>query len=247
MKRFLKIGVVLSFVAAFAGAQASAVQTAEEQFAAGDYAAAARSFDSALSANGPSAALYHNLALAQQRSDQSLPALLSYRRAIMLDPRLESARTAAASIEKDLGISSTPTWQDRVAAKAPLQQLLIGGVVLAWIGSFGVLVFAILSRRAIPAAASVLVLIVGSGIAVASYLSDPRVADRSAALVMAKDAVTLHSVPADQSDAVAKAAPGSSLKILSQRGPWTYCQSPDGLKGWVTTSSIESIVPQPRA
>lgn len=247
MKKFLKFSAVLSFVVAFAGAQASAVQAGEEQFAAGDYSSAARSFESALSVDGPSAALYHNLALAQQRSDQSLPALLSYRRALMLDPRLETARTAAASLEKDLGISSKPTWRDSVAAKAPLQQLLVGGVILAWIGAFGILAFAILSRKPLPAMASVLVLIMGSGVAISSYLSDPRVADRSAALVMTKDAATLHSVPADQSDAIAKAAPGSSLKILSQRGAWTYCQSPDGLKGWVNTSSIEPIVPQPRA
>ena len=75
--------LLLSFVLALASPlYADSILEGRAAFAKGDYPAAAEAFRSALSTNGPSAGLYYNLAMAEQKSGRRAEAAVSLRRAL---------------------------------------------------------------------------------------------------------------------------------------------------------------------
>ncbi len=214
-------------------------------FAKGDYSAASDAFRSALSTHGPSAGLYYNLAMAEQKSGQRAPAALNLRRAIMLEPRMTDARMALSEIERSQGVPpSPPDWRDFIAERAPLETLLIAGCALAWLGAFLIL-FVIFARagRLLPLAGAIGVLVLGAGIFLSGYLADPRVSESNMAVVSQGDGIPLLSAPADQSPAVMRLPAAASVRILQQRGEWTFCRAPSGERGWAPSKSLEPVVP----
>jgi len=238
--------LVFSFVLALVSPlQADLILEGKAAFAKGEYPAAADAFGSALSTNGPSAGLYYNLAMAEQKSGRRAEAALSLRRALTLDPRMIDARIALSEVERSQGVPLTPSsWRDIVAEHAPIRALLIGGSALAWVGAF-LLLFAIFARagRALPLAGATGLLVVGVGIFLLGYLADPRVSERNLAVVRDSEGVALLSSPANQSATVTRLPAASSVRILQERGEWTFCSAPGGEKGWAPSKSLEAVVP----
>lgn len=225
--------------------RADAVQEGRDAFARGEFSVAARAFETALSASGASAGLYYNLAMAQMKDGQRPQAALSLHRAIMLDPRLTDARVALSDLDRSLGVPLAPGgWRTMVAEKVPLQVLFISGCLLAWLGAFLVL-FAVFKRgkKIWAGLAAGFFLVLGSALFVGGALSDPRLAARHSAVVLADGGVALMSAPADQSATVTRLPAGASLRILQRSGEWTYCQAPKGEKGWAPSASLEAVVP----
>ena len=214
-------------------------------FAKGDYPAAADAFKSTLSTNGPSAGLYYNLAMAEQKAGRRAEAALSLRRALTLDPRMVDARIALSEIERSQGVPLAPSsWREIVAEHAPIKSLLLVGSALAWLGAF-LLLFAIFAKagRILPLAAAVGLLVFGVGIFLLGYLADPRVSERNVAVVRDNEGVPLLSAPANQSATVTRLPAASSVRILQERGDWTFCSAPSGEKGWAPSKSLEIVVP----
>jgi tetratricopeptide (TPR) repeat protein len=238
--------LVFSFVLALVSPlQADLILEGKAAFAKGEYPAAADAFGSALSTNGPSAGLYYNLAMAEQKSGRRAEAALSLRRALTLDPRMIDARIALSEVERSQGVPVTPSsWRDIVAEHAPIRALLIGGAALAWVGAF-LLLFAIFARagRALPLAGATGLLVVGVGIFLLGYLADPRVSERDVAIVRDSEGVPLLSSPANQSATITRLPAASSVRILQERGEWTFCSAPGGEKGWAPSKSLEAVVP----
>jgi tetratricopeptide (TPR) repeat protein len=238
--------LVFSFVLALVSPlQADLILEGKAAFAKGEYQAAADAFGSALSTNGPSAGLYYNLAMAEQKSGRRAEAALSLRRALTLDPRMIDARIALSEVERSQGVPLTPSsWRDIVAEHAPIRALLIGGSALAWVGAF-LLLFAIFARagRALPLAGATGLLVVGFGIFLLGYLADPRVSERDVAIVRDSEGVPLLSSPANQSATITRLPAASSVRILQERGEWTFCSAPSGEKGWAPSKSLEAVVP----
>jgi tetratricopeptide (TPR) repeat protein len=238
--------LVFSFVLALVSPlQADLILEGKAAFAKGEYPAAADAFGSALSTNGPSAGLYYNLAMAEQKSGRRAEAALSLRRALTLDPRMIDARIALSEVERSQGVPLTPSsWRDIVAEHAPIRALLIGGSALAWVGAF-LLLFAIFARagRALPLAGATALLVVGVGIFLLGYLADPRVSERDVAIVRDSEGVPLLSSPANQSATITRLPAASSVRILQERGEWTFCSAPSGEKGWAPSKSLEAVVP----
>jgi len=226
-------------VPAFAGA----VEDGNASFAKGDFAAAARSYETAISSGAPSAGLYYNLGLAQVKNGDRPQAALSFQRALLLDPRLTDARMALSEIERSEQVPIGPaSWRDTVSEKVSVSALMITGSVLAWIGAFWLLAICFQSRRRfLPVTAAFLLLVVGGAAIFAGYVADPRVFNQHAGVLL--DAVTLHSAPADQSAEVVRLPAAATVQILSRRGDWTYCKAPTGGKGWAPSKSIADVVP----
>lgn len=222
---------------------------ADAAFAAGDYPAAMRAYESALSSQGPSAGLYYNLAMTQLRQSQPAEAALSLRRAILLDPRRSDARVALSDLERSQGITPEPSgwrvrWRQILAEKISLPALTITGGVLAWTGAFWLL-FLIFrqGRKFWPVTVSLLLLFLGKAVFLAAFLADPRVSERDAAVVLAGTGVSLLAAPADQSAVVMKVPAGANLYVHRRSGEWSYCETPTGEKGWTSSKSIERVVP----
>jgi tetratricopeptide (TPR) repeat protein len=238
--------LLLSLVLALASPlYADSILEGKAAFAKGDYPAAAEAFRSALSTNGPSAGFYYNLAMAEQKSGRRAEAAVSLRRALMLDPRMIDARIALSQIERSQGVPLAPSsWREIVAEHAPIKTLLIVGCALAWLGAF-LLLFAIFARggRVLPLAGATGLLILGVGIFLLGYLADPRVSEHNFAVVRDSEGVALLSSPANQSATVTRLPAASSVRILQERGEWTFCSGPGGEKGWAPSKSLEAVVP----
>jgi len=238
--------LIFSFVLALVSPlRADLILEGKAAFAKSEYPAAADHFRSALSTKGPSAGLYYNLAMAEQKSGRRAEAALSLLRALTLDPRMIDARIALSEIERSQGVPLTPSsWRGVVAEHAPIGSLLIGGSALAWMGAF-LLLFAIFARagRALPLAGATGLLIVGVGIFLLGYLADPRVSERNVAVVRDSEGVPLLSSPANQSATITRLPAASSVRILQERGEWTFCSAPNGEKGWAPSKSLEAVVP----
>lgn len=228
---------------------ADAISDGEASFASGDYPAAERAFQTALSSQGPSAGLYYNLAMAQMRNGQGPAAALSLRRALLLDPRMIDARMALSEVERSHSVPAGPSawtarWRDILAENVPLKGLAIAGCVIGWAGAF-LLLFAIFrsSRKFWPVTGSAMLMLAGLGIFLAATLADPRVSARDAAVVLEEKGASLLSAPADQSAVVAKIPAGTSVQVLRRSGDWTYCATSTGEKGWTSSKGIERVVP----
>ena len=238
--------LVFSFVLALAGPlQADLILEGKAAFAKGDFPAAADAFRSALSTNAPSAGLFYNLAIAEQKTGQRAEAALSLRRALTLDPRMVDAQIALSEIERSQGVPLAPSsWREIVAEHAPIRTLLIVGAAIAWLGAF-FLLFAIFARagRMLPLAGAAGFLVLGVVIFLLGYLADPRVAERNVAVVRDSEGVSLLSSPENQSATVTRLPDASSVRILQERGEWTFCSAPGGEKGWAPSKSLEAVVP----
>ena len=238
--------LVFFFVLALANPlHADLILEGKAAFAKGDYPAAADAFRSALSTNDPSAGLYYNLAMAEQKAGQRAEAALSLRRALTLDPRMVDAQIALSEIERSQGVPRAPSnWREIVAEHAPIKTLLIVGTTIAWLGAF-LLLFAIFARagRMLPLAGAAGLLVLGVGIFLLGYLADPRVAERNLAVVRDSEGVSLLSSPANQSATVTRLPAASPVRILQERGEWTFCGAPGGEKGWAPSKSLEAVVP----
>jgi hypothetical protein len=66
--------------------------------------------------------------------------------------------------------------------------------------------------------------------------------DRTLAIVTARE-VEAHLAPAESAALAGVLPAGSRVRVLSERGPWTYCELPDERRGWLDSSAIERVRP----
>ncbi len=226
--------------------RADALQDGQDAYKKGDYAAAVRAFETALASKGPNAGLYYNLGMAQMKNGQRPEASLSMHRVLLLDPRMVDAQVELSNLDRSQGVPATPPdWREKIAEKIPLAPLLIVGSIIAWVGAF-LLLGAIFKRgpKLKAALGAIVVLAIGKGLAAAGGLSDPRLAERSAAVILNAEGVTLLSAPTDQSAVVSKVPAGAMVKIVGKSGDWTCCETPAGEKGWTAAKGLAAVVPK---
>ncbi len=234
----------LTFLLLAVAAVADPIQDGSAAFAQGDYAAAARAYETALASGPKSAGLYYNLAMAQLKNGDKPGAAVSLRRSLMLDPRMVDAQMALSELEKSQGIKVPSGWEDKVAEKAPLYPLVIAGCSLAWLGAFLLLFgFFKTGKKALLIVAAVLLVVFGGGLMTTAYLADPLIRQARSGVVSAAAGTTLLAAPADQSAAIAKLSACAPVKILRQSGEWVYCEAADGAKGWTSAKSLTAVLP----
>ncbi|GAB4183671.1 MAG: tetratricopeptide repeat protein [Terrimicrobiaceae bacterium] len=245
LKLIFKTGMLAMMLVCVAVTGWSApIEAAAEAYQKGDFALAVREYETAISSAGPSAGLYFNLGMASKKAGNVGSAALALRRALLLNPRSVDTRMALSDLERSSGIALTsPSWSDRLAESVPLVPLLVAGFLIFWLGMFIVLVAVWLQRRPWMFASGVLAALIGAMVFVAAYLSDPRFAWRSNAVVMGVGGVTMGQAPAERSQAVAKLPEGTMVSLLRKSGDWAYCRLPDGRMGWLPMSSVQRLVP----
>lgn len=225
---------------------ADGLADARARYADGEYEQAAKLFEQVLESSAPQAAVYFELGRSFRQSGQDARAALSFRRALVLDPRFAPARAALEETNADLAIPRSPlTWKQKVLDRVPMDALALGGTLLFWVAAF---LLAILALRRAPAGRpsvvlGVLVLLLGSTALALAWICDPRVSGRNDAIVLTTGGTTLLNAPADQSEKVAALPEGGIVKILSQRGRWFYGQTGAGQRGWFLTEGIVPVIP----
>ncbi len=227
-----------------ATAPASPVDEAAASYEKGDFVRAARTFETALASGPKSAGLYFNLGQSLKKEGDAGAAVLNFRRALMLDPRLADARMALSDTERAKGIPLAATdWRDLLAERVALFPLLVVSFGIFWLGAFWLLAGLWLRSGPFAMTAAFLLAVIGAAGFSAVYLADPRFAWRSAAVVISPEGASLLSAPADRSDVLAKLPPGSTVTWKRESGDWAYCATPDGKSGWMQAARVERVLP----
>ena len=215
---------------------------ARSRAANGEHAEAIRLFEKHLQTERPSASVYFELGESAMKSANPASAALNFRRALILDPRFETARKALSEANLALGIPPDPSdWKVNLVSKVPLNALLITGVVLSWIGLFLTLAGSRVRARLIFAAS---LIFSGVSMVALAWFCDPRIEFSHQSYVLSSSGCVVFNAPIDNSEKLTKLAPGSVVTVISERGRWIYGQLPGGARGWFLSEGLESLIPR---
>jgi hypothetical protein len=64
--------------------------------------------------------------------------------------------------------------------------------------------------------------------------------NRTLAIVLPKT-IEAHLAPAESSTPAAALPAGSQVRVLSERGEWTYCALPTQGRGWISTKALGRV------
>ncbi len=254
MRYFILIFLFLFLAGTPASLPASAWETANAAFAAGDYPKAVQYYQETIKHHGPAAARLFNLGNAHAKLQQFGPAILAYERAALLAPRdadvlanLRLTREAARSANPAAPFDTTsppPWWQ------APLHWLSLHE--WSWLTALGtgiitLLVIAKTCLRVPPAwlpHAQPILCVLGLATAIPGSLAliQRRQETRIAIIIAEKPILRLSPFP--EANAVGTPAPGQHVLPLGTRDGWCYLAvSGTSLRGWLPKSDIEALLP----
>lgn len=221
------------------GLFADALTDARFRLSEGDAASSIPLFEKHLQASRPSAAVYFELGEAQLKCSDPAGAALSFRRALVLDPRFVAARNALAATNKDLGISNPASlWTDWIVDKMPMDLLLLWGTFIFWLGAFSLL---FLRKYKTHIATPLLAL--GFASVALTALCDPRISQRGTMYLSSKKSASIFQAPVESSEKLTSLATGSIVRVLSERGRWLFVQLPGGARGWILHEGLTPVIP----
>jgi len=246
MPRRFSLRFVLTAVLAVSCASvfADPLSEAKARFDEREFAQAAQLFEKASESLPPSPSLFYDLGRSYMELGNTARAALNFRRALVLDPRFTPAASALRKADTQLALPApTPGWRDQVLQRAPMDSLALGATILFWAAALMVLlgIFRGQNRSLLPFGVFLLLIAIGGMVLV--VLCDPRISERTAAMVLTTGGTTVRSTPADNSEKIASLPEGSLVKILSQRGRWFYGVSGKSGKGWFLTEGIVPLIP----
>lgn len=229
-------GLGLALLAVLAAAMPAAAQ--DEPFRdgvtayiRGDYADAATAFERHLAQRPDDAAGWYNLGNALRGDGRLGHAVLAWRRALDLEPRMTSARHNL----RIAGGSSLLAGAPPPFSPTPAEAVLLLTVVW-WVGA-GAVLWAVLrhsrtARRVAGAAVGIAVLTILAGL--------PGWVGNDTAIAL-EPATPLLSGPALRSDTIATVPAGTPLRIIAREGDWLRVRTSDLAEGWGAPDAIAAI------
>lgn len=244
MKRFLSYAIAICLPAIALASPESDAQFAKanQEYAANDFKGAIAEYENVVRSGEWSAPLFYDLGNAYFRTGDFGFAILNYERALALEPRhpeaqanLQIARDEARSLELQ------STVFDRFLKNGNARSYTVAAAATFWLGLFGlaILVFA---RRRSPALVLLTLLswIACAGLAASVWQIETGNGGRSLAIVTAKN-VEARVATADNAGSVLALPAGSEIRVLQQRGDWTYAVLPNNLRGWIPAKAAELV------
>jgi tetratricopeptide (TPR) repeat protein len=224
-----------------------ALETAERDLRLEEFRRAERLFARVAEEGTRSAELYANLGNAALQAERIGPAVLAYRRALLVDP---DGRRALQNLEHVRAL--LPEWVPHAESESLLDSFFFWHRTLsraerARAGAFcfaaaGLLLAAAIRFRQTPLRNAALLPALAWIALVASLALDPAAQVRDEAVVTAGEAVAR---AADSSLApVAFPAPlpgGTEVRILERRSPWLRIRLANGRDAWVAESSVTRV------
>lgn len=218
---------------------ADALTDARFRLSEGDAASAISLFEKHLQVSPPSAMVYFELGEAHLKNSDPAGAALSFRRALILDPRFVPARNALDASDKELGIpKSTSPWTEWIVDKIPMDLLLLSGTAIFWLGAF--LALFLTKHKTLIAAP---LLAVGVASIALTALCDPRIANRGQLFLTSKPSAPIFQTPVESSEKLTTLPTGSTVRLLSERGRWLFVQLPGGARGWILHEGLTPVIP----
>jgi tetratricopeptide (TPR) repeat protein len=242
LRMFAAVAAAIFAAAAFGG-QTPSFEMANDAFRDSRFQEATEKYEALVGAGHMSSTLFYNLGNAWFRLGNVGKAILNYERAIALDPHhpeakanLALARDEARALE--LQRNGTERWLGNVTTS----QCTVVASIGAWLALF-VAVHVYFSQRRQMFRNILLIMFlcgVSAGAAFVAYTIETGSHGLGLAIVTAKN-VEARVATADNAKGVLSLPPGSQIKILKERGDWTYAALPNGLQGWIPANSAERV------
>jgi hypothetical protein len=236
----LAVGTVMAARAPKAGGPVSSFEQAGAAYEKGKFASALTLYDRAAKEGGMTAALAYNMGNAEFRLGRRGAAALWYERARGMDPRDEDIRFNLRVARSNLTDEGRSIWEflDRVLtpSELPWAALLFAWLTLvpAGLAMWGRLSWA--RVRGTVAACGVLLAVLASWTALRGRAAGEPWAVVTAAVAEAR------SGPGDANPVGFTVPEGRRCLVLGFRPGWVEIGVPaQGLKGWVTAGSVETI------
>jgi tetratricopeptide (TPR) repeat protein len=222
--------------------QSSGVAKANQDYSEGRFREAVDGYQNLVNAGQWSANLFYDLGNASFRLGNFGEAILSYERALALDPHHpEAAANLALVRDEARALELKRNGLDRYIEAGTSTQYSIAASLAFWAALFGTarLLF---SRRRSPAVVSLIILstVVFAGAVFALYSLELGSKGKDLAIVTGKK-VEARLATADNANSILALPPGSEIKVLSQRGDWLYAALPNDLRGWIPTNAAQRV------
>ena len=241
MKYFLVLAAYLGFAVSSSFGEAT-WEAANEAYQKGKYEEAKVDYIQIAGTRQYSADLFYNLGNAWFKLGDQGRAILNYERALILNPRLEEARSNLQTTLKIVGNDDRPTFREQIGAYADYFPLIAS--VAFWIAAFCLLPawrtrgrFAMIWRSLCISAAFICIGATGLTFWVGSGSKDPNRA------VVVEPATDLKYGPAVTARPVESLQIGQHLQLISERGDWSFCRASSDNLGWIPTRKAERVIP----
>jgi Tetratricopeptide repeat len=222
-------------------AKADEFEAANDSFAHGNYAEAARGFEAVVSHEGYSAPVLFNLANAQLQSGRLGPAILNYERAALLAPNdsdiaanLKSARQKAGVVVK------RESSIQRISRSLTANEWFVLAAAAVSMIAFVPLLRLLVPRVRASSNIGIALAIITFAFAFSSLLE--RGSDLHCAVVTAPDAMAGIS-PVTVAQPVFKLRPGEIVTLQKTHGDFALIKNHAGQEGWAKAGDIERIIP----
>ena len=241
--RFVVATVVLLLVGqGLWAAEADDFAKANQAYNEGRYEEAVAGYQALVASGQWNANLFYDLGNAHYRLGKFGQAILNYERALALDPRhpeadanLRLARDEARALE----LRKDPI--ERYAAMVTEKQWAIAAAAGFWIALFLAAQMVLNRKRSAGRVALVVAGLVLGGVAVFAISTlENGTSGRSLAIVTGED-VAARIATADSAQTVLALPAGSAVKVLSERGDWSYAELPNDQRGWIPSSAVERV------
>lgn len=245
MKRFV---LIVSLTAWLAAASATFAQSgaqfakANQEYAAGQFKEAIDDYEALVRSGQWSANLFYDLGNAHFRTGDFGHAILSYERALALDPRhAEADANLRIARDEARALELTPSRTERSLRFMTLNQYALTTAIAFWIGVSGFATTFFARRRSLGWLTMSILSLSIFALATAAIVSvDYGNKGRALAIVTDKD-TEARVATADNANRVLALPPGSEIRILSRRGDWIYAALPNNLRGWISAKSAEQV------
>ncbi len=242
MKRIILLlaGLIL-FAPALKADLAAAIREGNDQFAAGKFEEATKTYEEAARNGTVSAVLFYNLGNAWFRRGDPGRAILNYERALALAPRHpEAAANLRLARDQARALTAPPNrWEQVVGLSTAVHYAWIG-LVAFWLGLFLLTRRLLGGPRPLLTAGATAAGLMALAAAFAIYTLETGINGQGLAIIVQPD-VTARVATADNARGVLPLPPGSRVKLLSQRGDWTYAALPNGERGWIPAKGAEPV------
>jgi tetratricopeptide (TPR) repeat protein len=249
MRQFF-IFIAILFATITLSAQDSLLHQANEDYAKGDFQAAANSYEELLKANGESAIVYYNLGNSYYKLNKVAPSILNYERALLLEPgnsdirfNLEIAKLKTVDKIEPVGDFFLTEWfrdiQNLLSTNAWSSLSIVCFILLiACLFLFFFTRRVFIKKSAFYIGIGLLIIVVfGNSFA---YNQKKKLTLRNEAIIFIPT-TTIKSSPDSSGNDLFILHEGTKVKVKNKIGDWNEIETADGNVGWIKSSEIEVI------
>jgi hypothetical protein len=230
--------------------QSAAVKQANDLYAKGNYADAAKLYEKILSTEGVAPELYYNLGNAYYKSSETGKSILNYERAIRLAPTAEDARfnLELAQLKVVDNVVQAPTfflgrWIENLIKLLTSNQWITVSFSVFIVGLILALLFIFAPTLAIRKTSfyvGATLLVISLCTLIFSGVRKDQMVNHREAIVMT-GVVTVKSSPDKSGTDLFQLHEGTKVFIKSTLGTWTEIILGNGNIGWIEQENIENI------